>query len=66
MPILKLAKLTKKEELIKGIYKFSVEAPEIVKIAKPGNFIEIRVSENTEPFLRRPISTYNLDKNNGI
>ena len=38
----------------------------IVKNAKPGNFIEIRVTEQTEPFLRRPISIYNLDNENGI
>lgn len=66
MASLTLGKLVKKEELIKDIFKFSVEVPEIVKEAKPGNFIEIRVSENTEPFLRRPISIYNLDKERGI
>lgn len=66
MASLTLGKLIKKEELIKDIFKFSVEAPEIVKEAKPGNFVEIRISENTEPFLRRPISIYNLDKENGI
>ena len=50
------AKLIKKEQLKSDIYKFSVQVPEIVKEAKPGNFIEIRVSDRTEPFLRRPIS----------
>ncbi len=60
------AKLMKKEQLKSDIYKFSVQAPEIVKEAKPGNFIEIRVSDQTEPFLRRPISIYNLEKENGI
>ena len=60
------AKLIKKEEIIKDIYKFSVKAPEIVETAKPGNFIEIRITEGIDPFLRRPISIYNLDKENGI
>ncbi len=60
------AKLVKKEQLKPDIYKFSVKAPSIVKASKPGNFIEIRVSQTTEPFLRRPISIYNLDKENGI
>lgn len=59
-------KLIKKEEIIKDIYKFSVKAPEIVETAKPGNFIEIRITEGIDPFLRRPISIYNLDKENGI
>ena len=29
-----------------------------------GNFIEIRVNNDIEPFLRRPISIYNVDKEN--
>ena len=61
-----LAELIAKEEIIKDIYKFSVKAEEIVNEAKPGNFIEIRVTDQTEPFLRRPISIYNMDKENGI
>lgn len=60
------AELINKEQLTSDIYKFSVQAPKIVKDAKPGNFIEIRVSDQTEPFLRRPISIYNLDRENGI
>lgn len=60
------AKLLKKEELTKGIFKFSVQAEEIVKTAKAGNFIEIRVNDDIEPFLRRPISIHNMDKENGV
>ena len=66
MPKKLLAKLVQKEELLKGIFKFSVQADEIVQESNPGNFIEIRVSDQVEPFLRRPISIYNLDKENGI
>lgn len=61
-----LAELVKKEQLKPDIYKFSVKAPSIVEASKPGNFIEIRVTDQTEPFLRRPISIYNLDRENGI
>ena len=60
------AKLVKKEQLKDDIFKFSIEAPEIVNIAKPGQFLEIRVTDQVEPFLRRPISIYNLNKENGI
>jgi len=67
MPELLLAKLVKKEQLKPDIYKFSIEAPTMVKTAKPGNFIEIRVNnDGLDPFLRRPISIYNLDKEKGI
>ena len=66
MPSQVFAKLIKKEKLLEGLYKFSVKAKEIVDIAKPGNFVEIWINENLDPFLRRPISIYNLDKENGI
>lgn len=66
MPKQVFAKLIKKEKLLYGLYKFSVEAEEIVNVAKPGNFVEIRINENSDPFLRRPISIYNLDKENGV
>lgn len=60
------AKLIKKEKLKDDIYKFTVEAKEIVENAKPGHFIEVRVLDNIEPLLRRPISIYNIEKETGI
>lgn len=60
------AKLIKKEQLKEDIYKFSVEAKEIVESAKAGQFVEIRVLDNIEPLLRRPISIYNIEKETGI
>ena len=65
MPVNVKAKLVAKEELISGIFKFSVEAPEVVKQAKTGQFIEIRVNDDIEPFLRRPISIHNMDRKSG-
>lgn len=66
MPKQIFAELIEKEEIIKDVYKFSVKADEIVNDSKPGNFIEIRVNNQIEPFLRRPISIYNMDKQKGI
>ena len=66
MPEQMLAEIVKKEKIIEGVYKFGVKAESIVNSARPGNFIEIRVTDQTEPFLRRPISIHNLDKENGI
>lgn len=66
MPVQVHAKLLEKIRLKDDIYHFKVEAPEIAKNAKPGNFVEIRVTNTTQPFLRRPISIYNLEKEKGI
>ena len=45
MPVNIKAKLLAKEEIAEGILKFSVQADEIVKTAKAGNFIEIKVND---------------------
>ena len=60
------AKLIEKIKLNDEIYRFKVRAPEIVRTAQPGNFVEIRVSDSIEPFLRRPISIYNIEKEEEI
>ena len=59
------AKLLIKEQLKPDIFKFGVDARKIADIAKPGQFLEIRVSDSIVPFLRRPISIYNVDRQNG-
>lgn len=66
MPVQIYAELMEKVKLKDDIYHFKVKASEVAKVAKPGNFIEIRVSDATDPFLRRPISIYNLEKDEGI
>lgn len=66
MPIQTYSELIEKNKLKDDIYHFKVKSEEIAKTAKPGNFIEIRVSDTTVPFLRRPISIYNLDEEKGI
>ena len=66
MPVQLHSKLIKKEKLKEDIFKFSLSAKEITDIAKPGQFIEIRITDGLDPFLRRPISIYNMDKEKGI
>lgn len=62
-PINEKVKLIRKEVLKDDIIKFSTETREITKKVRPGQFIEIRVSDATDPFLRRPISIYNVREN---
>lgn len=49
-----ICKLCKKTELVPGIFDFTVEAPEIAKLAAPGQFLHIECGGDA--FLRRPIS----------
>ena len=64
MPVNIKAELIKKQEIGPEMLKYSVKAKEITDTARPGQFIEIRVNDDIEPFLRRPISIYNNDKEN--
>lgn len=64
MPVNIKAKLIEKEQLKADIFKFTVSAKEIADTARPGQFLEIRVSDNIDPFLRRPISIYDINKEN--
>lgn len=59
-------KLVNKEQLKEDIYKFSVYSEEMCKIAKPGQFLEIKVLKGIEPLLRRPISIYNVNKQENL
>lgn len=60
------AEIIDKKILKDDIIKISIKSEEIAQSAKPGNFLEIRVSETIEPLLRRPISIYNINKNEDI
>lgn len=66
MPINDKLKLVNKEKITDNIFKFSVLSEKMAKQAKPGQFLEIKVSETLDPFLRRPISIYNVDEQKGI
>ena len=66
MPVQTICKIVGKEKLTDGIYKLSIKSKEISELAKAGNFLEIKVSDSNETFLRRPISIYNIDKENEV
>lgn len=55
-------KLIKKSEPIKGIFDFTIEAPEIAKSAQCGQFLHIQCGGGV--FLRRPISICDFDERN--
>lgn len=66
MAIVEKVELVKKEQIKSDIYKYSVKSDKMANQAKPGQFLEIRVTDSIEPFLRRPISIHNVKKEEGI
>ncbi len=54
------AKLIKNIAVTPKCYKILLLCPQIAKNANPGQFVEIKISDGFEPFLRRPLSIHNV------
>jgi dihydroorotate dehydrogenase electron transfer subunit len=61
--MLEIAKVTANTEPMKGAHLLWLEAPEIAKQAKPGQFVMVRCGENDEHPLRRPLSIHQREGN---
>lgn len=59
------AKILSNKKLIGDFYILILKSPKIVKHARPGQFVNVLVSNNTDPLLRRPFSIYDADKKTG-
>ncbi len=64
MSVVEQVKIVTKEQLKKDIFKFAIQSEKMANEALPGQFLEIRVNDETEPFLRRPISIHQINKQN--
>ena len=51
-----------KKQLKNDIFLMAIHSEKMANSALPGQFLEIRVSDNIEPFLRRPISIHKINK----
>lgn len=58
----RLCKILEHTEICKGYAKLKLEWSNADKIFKPGQFIEIKVNNTSDPLLRRPFSIFNADK----
>ena len=56
-----IAVLTEKRVVTDRDVLYTFECLEMAQKAKAGQFVEVRVSEGMEPFLRRPISIFDVD-----
>jgi len=54
------ATITANRRESRDISVITLECPEIARAAKPGNFVNIKVNESTQPLLRRPFSIHNV------
>jgi len=50
------APIVERQRLAPDIYSVWLRAPGIARRARPGQFVQVRINDSFEPFLRRPIS----------
>ncbi len=62
-----IARVLSNHEVAPETFKMFLDAPSVVEKAEPGQFVHIRVSSGTslDPFLRRPLSIFSLDLDEG-
>lgn len=51
------------QKVTKDYFKLTFNAPLIAKLAKPGQFVNVRINEGVEPLLRRPFSIHRVMHN---
>ena len=54
------AKVIKNIEVTKNYYKIILSCARIARLAEPGQFLQVKLSEGDEPLLRRPLSVHRL------
>lgn len=59
---LETAKITQKRLIASEMWSVRLEAPQIAREARPGQFVHIRLSEQADPLLRRPMSIYRIHR----
>lgn len=55
-------KVVSNDKLCPKFYRLVIDAKEIAREVKPGQFVHIKTSETLEPFFRRPFSVYRAKK----
>jgi dihydroorotate dehydrogenase electron transfer subunit len=65
MPTLESALVISNNQVSTHIFEMELAAPQIVPFCEPGQFVHLRVNGLNDPLLRRPLSLYDVDKNQG-
>ena len=55
--------IVSKRELVKDVYEMILEGEAASYITTPGQFINIKINDSLQPYLRRPMSICDYDEN---
>lgn len=65
MPIQELARVLENKDIAKDHCKLAFSSHYIASHAEPGQFVEVRVSNDTDPLLRRPLGIHRVNAQHG-
>lgn len=65
MATLEQALVISNEQVAVDLFEIEMIAPQVALLCEPGQFLQVRIDENHDPLLRRPISVYDVDKELG-
>jgi len=57
--------ILEQQPITDNIYRMRIKAGEIVRSARPGQFVNIRITSGIDPLLRRPFSIHRIDSDKG-
>lgn len=63
--MIEVAKILYNKPAAQNIWLMELHAPGIAVASKPGQFVNVRLSEQLDPLLRRPISLHGIDPEKG-
>ena len=58
-----LCPVVQAREVCAGVFSLWLEAPEVARRIRPGQFLNVKVSNGLDPLLRRPISVCDVERN---
>lgn len=63
---LMVARVLANDEVAPGVFRMIVDAPSVVEKAEPGQFVHVKwVGPSYDPFLRRPLSIFSMERTKG-
>jgi dihydroorotate dehydrogenase electron transfer subunit len=65
MPVLEKCVLTDHRQVAVDMYEVEFTSLSLASMSQPGQFVNIRVNDQYDPLLRRPISIYDIDRQAG-
>lgn len=55
-------KILENKQVAQGFYRMRIESPYLANNSKPGQFVEVKCSDENEPLLRRPLGVHRIFK----